>query len=943
MSSNTSGTNSIEATSRNAFPRTTRSRGSRWDTREGDVRARIFKMTQARDNISFIYRESLRGMISAFNDVGYIDSEDKFNQVKCIHANAERAIAKLKQENNIILPVLSISQTVSDNDDSRRRNESVLVHEKYWDKEKNRAFRILSLSPRAVNIRYKINIWCKYMSDMDQILEQLRLKFNPEMEVYTKFSTLAKASIESEEDTGSVIAGDKEDRVIRKTLNIVLRTYIPNPKFLVTSTGKIEEFNAEITTYGDSSFVATKNPTAQAVEEPVSADNPSEPDLPITEEDTLSNLYVTYSFTPSGESATVVSIPAPYEYEFTEHTYYDDALGRDLTTSCYEDFRMSNGFGLLTQWERFPGYDATRITTTLVNGVKYAGVIPLERLSIKVGNNLQTLKTYNGRFSLLPGGIYPFRTCVGRHSTSVENYAHLGLTPIASHNQWIETLCDQALTEKKDEILTPFTYGPFDGCWSNYKGDNMYDGSHGGWNIQPRGGGIKDWKKIVPSAWKYQETEMLKSATRSPLARIDTLGSFVIDPAEYQQNRSLQYDSEGWTYAPLMESAEFRSLSGTVWETMITPADAGYDNTKIGKAKFKVSYAGHTAGDIVPYNYYWFPYESEFQLYKAPNKDHLIRAIRAPGAVATQDAFARWYLRAIFNDTLNDLAHNGTDTQYYVNKNYLNISQMLATDLPLVGGDNFGTPVQNIGVWWAGRSFAHQMRTYLYARPYLSQSEDQVNEVGQVLCDASSIPQSNGSYHTWFDIFKFALETVSTPYGITHREFGHSLSDTETGVNDIGRSREFDLIGILYQDFGLASLSSAWVNYCAPIVDGGCVSSIAGDVRITASASVGDYTLTTHWSDYCSDYEIGTDACNPTTPCTVPGADRFRVDPSQDILCYIGGGQPVYDGFRNDLSIYNNDPESIEIAAQSDAVGFVKQFSENVWDSFDRKIYLDTI
>ena len=106
---------------------------------EGDVRAKLFKMTQAKSNISFIYRESLRSMIAAFNDVGHFNSEDEFVNIKCIHGNAERAIAKLKQENSIILPMISVSQTISENDDERRRYESVLVHEKYWDEEKHRA------------------------------------------------------------------------------------------------------------------------------------------------------------------------------------------------------------------------------------------------------------------------------------------------------------------------------------------------------------------------------------------------------------------------------------------------------------------------------------------------------------------------------------------------------------------------------------------------------------------------------------------------------------------------------------------------------------------------------------------------------------------------------------------------------------------------------------
>jgi hypothetical protein len=221
------------------------SRSEKYDTRETDVRRRIFEMTRAKHNISFIYRESLRAMIACLSDIIYIDGDQKSVDVKCIHGNAERTIAKLNQENNIILPIISISQTVSDNDDQRRRNESLLVHEKYWDENKKRAVRVLSFTPRPVNIKYQINVWCKYLMDMDQILEQIRLKFNPEMQVPTSFSTLAKAFIDSEE-AQPYTAQDKEDRVIQKTINVVLRTYIPSPKFLVTSTGSIEEFKIEV-------------------------------------------------------------------------------------------------------------------------------------------------------------------------------------------------------------------------------------------------------------------------------------------------------------------------------------------------------------------------------------------------------------------------------------------------------------------------------------------------------------------------------------------------------------------------------------------------------------------------------------------------------------------------------------------------------------------------
>jgi len=219
---------------------------SNYNRVEVAVKNRVYEMTKQKHNISFLYRESLRAMISLFNEIGYYDSEDKFVEVKCIHANAERAIAKITQEDNIILPIISIAQTISENDTNRQKYESVLVHEKYWDTQKNRAIRIVSLSPRAVNIKYQLNVWCKYLADMDQILEQIRLMFNPELIVPTQFSTLAKAYLDTEEIVGGSTARDKEDRVLQKTLNIMLRTYIPSPKFLITSTGKIEEFNSEI-------------------------------------------------------------------------------------------------------------------------------------------------------------------------------------------------------------------------------------------------------------------------------------------------------------------------------------------------------------------------------------------------------------------------------------------------------------------------------------------------------------------------------------------------------------------------------------------------------------------------------------------------------------------------------------------------------------------------
>ncbi len=221
------------------------SRSRYYNTRETDIRQRLSDKTSKENNVSLVYRETLRGMIASFNDVGYIDAENAWKEVKVIHANPERAIAKLKQETNIILPIISVSQTVSNNDVGRNRYDSILVNQSYWDEDTHKAVRILSFAPRAISINYNIHVWSKYNSDLDQILEQIRLKFNPELSVPTSFSTLTKAFIDSEDNSGSVEADDKEDRILKKTFDVVVRTYIPNPKFLVTSTGALERINIE--------------------------------------------------------------------------------------------------------------------------------------------------------------------------------------------------------------------------------------------------------------------------------------------------------------------------------------------------------------------------------------------------------------------------------------------------------------------------------------------------------------------------------------------------------------------------------------------------------------------------------------------------------------------------------------------------------------------------
>jgi len=63
------------------------------------------------------------------------------------------------------------------------------------------------------------------------------------------YTNVASAFMESEADESTLDAGDREDRILRKSFTISLEAYIPNPQFLITSTGRIEEFNMDTTIY----------------------------------------------------------------------------------------------------------------------------------------------------------------------------------------------------------------------------------------------------------------------------------------------------------------------------------------------------------------------------------------------------------------------------------------------------------------------------------------------------------------------------------------------------------------------------------------------------------------------------------------------------------------------------------------------------------------------
>jgi len=212
-----------------------------------DIVDEIFKKMDSdpSKHIHYLYKNTLRYLINKFSNINYIDGNNNSIRIKCYHANPERAIGIIFNESNVVLPVITVSENSTSIFDKKQRYTSLLIDEKYWHPKFQRAIRIVSLPPRPVTISYSLNLWSFYKNDLDQMREIIFSMFNPDLNITVNGGQLVKVFIDSEEDDSEIKVSDKEDRVLQKSINLTLETFMPSSRFLYTSTGKIEKLNFE--------------------------------------------------------------------------------------------------------------------------------------------------------------------------------------------------------------------------------------------------------------------------------------------------------------------------------------------------------------------------------------------------------------------------------------------------------------------------------------------------------------------------------------------------------------------------------------------------------------------------------------------------------------------------------------------------------------------------
>tara|TARA_R100000008_G_scaffold20515_1_gene10699 strand:+ start:946 stop:1710 length:765 start_codon:yes stop_codon:yes gene_type:complete len=194
----------------------------------------------------FVYKDIMRALLVSFGNIHYVDGNNKLVRIKSVHGNPERTIAKLNKEDNIILPIITLHQDTAKNHDARRRMDDMLIEKSEWNQDIQRAERVIGVADVPVKLTYNMNLWCKYMEDMDQISQAIRVRFNPSVTLETPVSASIKSFLINESNRTSINKGDREARVLRKSFALEVEAYIPSPKFKITSTGRIDKIVSEL-------------------------------------------------------------------------------------------------------------------------------------------------------------------------------------------------------------------------------------------------------------------------------------------------------------------------------------------------------------------------------------------------------------------------------------------------------------------------------------------------------------------------------------------------------------------------------------------------------------------------------------------------------------------------------------------------------------------------
>lgn len=214
------------------------------DIPDGTKRTTIYRYAQA-------VRGCDEAMLDLFKDIVVInDSNGEYFPVPIMYATQERAVAYILQDNmrkddsavvdRIRLPIMSIYNSGMEYDMNRYAYHKAIDYGRDMRPDFKPGFTVKEQFERdtvfgfargiPVNITYNLYAWTMYLEDMNQIIEQIILKFSPiayirvrgiNWEIGVKLGSIA--------NNLNIEPGDKTNRVVKYQFNLTAEAYIPQP------------------------------------------------------------------------------------------------------------------------------------------------------------------------------------------------------------------------------------------------------------------------------------------------------------------------------------------------------------------------------------------------------------------------------------------------------------------------------------------------------------------------------------------------------------------------------------------------------------------------------------------------------------------------------------------------------------------------------------------
>lgn len=201
----------------------------------------------------FRYTKAIRGadeaMLDMFSQLVVIDENATPHKVPILYATQERAVAAVLQDNvrkdntlvvdRIRLPIMAIHQKdvsfAKDRFIYHRATDYLRKHDDgkpgFTHKERFERDTVFGVTRGLpVDIGYTLYAWTLYKEDMNQIVEQVMLKFSPI--AYIRIRGVyweVGVTLDSVANNEEAEPGDKNLRVIKWQFNMTAQTYIPQP------------------------------------------------------------------------------------------------------------------------------------------------------------------------------------------------------------------------------------------------------------------------------------------------------------------------------------------------------------------------------------------------------------------------------------------------------------------------------------------------------------------------------------------------------------------------------------------------------------------------------------------------------------------------------------------------------------------------------------------